>query len=480
MKPSKADRLANSRDGGRHSARLTAIAARCTVISLIALHPLPVLAQAAIGVTIYNDGRVLVRRTVTAEISRGTSTQRLPLGVLDPSTVFSLDSSVAIMASIYDGAADVGSTLRRAVGRRLLFRIGTKPDTTSAVVLGVDPERYQLADGSVSFSPPGIPQFPVDLVIVDPLLQLSVRSNAARSQLRLGYFTGGAQWQASYQAVLAAGTAQVAGSAVISTQTLKADNAEIQLLAGSVSRAEPSRMMKSAGGPMMARADELPSAPTAEQKVGEFHLYSLPGRTTLVPGQTSTIALFEPALAKYERTYVVRGAIPYWGGLPQYGEETDAPVQVTYVVQRPRKTEFGDRPLPGGIVRLFQADAEGRQQLIGEAAIDHTPAGEELRLGAGQAFDLSAKRVQMSYSTRRDSVGIGYWQTTATADYRVTLKNASDSAVKIDVLEERGGEWSVVSSSLPPEKLSSTVTRFRVAVPAQGRTVLKYRVKVVW
>ena len=40
---------------------------------------------------------------------------------------------------------------------------------------------------------------------------------------------------------------------------------------------------------------------------------------------------------------------------------------------------------------------------MGEAHLDHTPAGEDLRLSAGTAFDLTAKRVQTSYTTRRDS-----------------------------------------------------------------------------
>jgi hypothetical protein len=50
----------------------------------------------------------------------------------------------------------------------------------------------------------------------------------------------------------------------------------------------------------------------------------------------------------------------------------------------------------------------------------------------------------------------------------------------MDVLEERGGEWSVLQSSLPAEKLSSTRTRFRVPVPAGGEATLTYRVRVVW
>jgi hypothetical protein len=48
------------------------------------------------------------------------------------------------------------------------------------------------------------------------------------------------------------------------------------------------------------------------------------------------------------------------------------------------------------------------------------------------------------------------------------------------VQEERHGEWSVVSSSVPAEKASSTVTRFRVRVPGRGEAVLTYRIRVIW
>ena len=102
-----------------------------------------------------------------------------------------------------------------------------------------------------------------------------------------------------------------------------------------------------------------------EQRVGEFHLYSLPGRSTLLPGQTTTVSLFDPVQVKYERNYVVHGEIPLWGFLPQQGQETEPPVEVTFTLQRPRKTDFGDRPLPGGVARLYQADSSGGLQLVG-------------------------------------------------------------------------------------------------------------------
>jgi hypothetical protein len=438
--------------------------------------------SAQTSLTIYNDGRVLVRRTLQTAIPKGASTQRLPLGALDPATLFSLDSTVNIERISYDGAVDEASVLRRAVGKRLVFRLSDPRDTVSAVVLGVDPLRLQMPDGRISFQAPGEAFYPSDLVVVEPTAVVGVQSSKGQDQIRVGYFTTGASWQASYQVVLGRPDARVTGMAVIPSQSLRAESAEIRLLAGSVSRAQPP------GGPRPLRLEEARvSAKVAamndvatEQKVGEFHLYSLPGRSTLLPGLTTSVAFFEPAQVKYERNYVVHGDVPYWGFLPQMGEETEPPVEVIYTLKRPRKTDFGDRPLPGGVARLYLPDSSGGLQLVGEASLNHTPAGSDMKLNAGTAFDITAKRLQMNYATRRDSTKAHGIRTVATADYRVTLKNATDSLVTVDVEEERAGEWSVVSSSVPVEKVSSTISRFRVRVPARGEAVLTYRIRVIW
>jgi len=440
-------------------------------------------AAAQTSVTIYNDGRVLVRRSVAAQVPKGTSTQRLSLGPVDPATLISLDSGVVVTRGIYDGAVDEMSVLRRSIGRRIVFRLPESHDTVSALVLGVDPLRLQLPDGRISFSMPGVAFYPADVVVIDPAATLTLQSTRAVDRLRLAYFTGGAAWRANYDIILGARMqARVNGVAVLSSESLRAEDAEVQLLAGSVARApapeqDPYRKRAEMRN-VMAMADQA-AGPPAEERVGEFHVYSLPGRATLLPGLTTSIALFDPANVAYEKRYVVRGLVPYWGYIPQQGEETEAPVEVRYVLKRPRQTGLGDRPLPGGVARIYQADEAGRAQLVGEAAIKHTAPGHDLELTAGNAFDLSAQRVQTSYSTRRDSTA-GGWRTLATADYRVTLRNETDSAVTIDVLEERAGEWSVLKSSVPAEKISSTIVRFRVAVPARGQAALTYRIRAVW
>ena len=468
-----------ARSGGSHPGRPALARGRAAVAALAVL---PLAAQAAplaaqTSLTIYHDGRVLVRRSLAVNLPQGASEQRLSLGPLDPATIVPLDPDVALTGAYYDGAVDQTSVLRRAIGRRLVFRSGK--DTVSAEVLGVDPERYKLPNGMITFQAPGVPQFPADLVVVEPVVRLGLVSGTPRKELKLAWFTGGAGWQAGYQVLLGAETARVTGQAVVSAGALRVTDAEVQLLAGEVSRAPAAGEPRPRPMPMAAMAREEAEKVT-EQKVGEFHLYTRPGRLSFEPGVTATAALFEPASARYTRTFEARGDVPYWGGLPPGGGEIEMPVQVTYTVQRPRKSEWGDRPLPAGVVRLFEPDSAGRLQLVGESTIDHTPAGEELRLPAGTAFDLSARRVQTSYATRRDSVAAGQWRTLATADYRVTLRNAGDTRVTVDVIEERAGEWTVVSSSLKPEKVSATRTRFRVPVPARGSATLTYRVRVVW
>jgi hypothetical protein len=450
-------------------------------LTLLPAYPLTRL-DAQTSLTIYNDGRVLVRRSVAANVPKGSSTQRLALGALDPATLFSLDSTVTLERVSYDGAVDEASVLRRSVGKRLVFRLSDPRDTVSALVLGVDPLRLQLPDGRISFTPPGLALYPSDVVVVEPTSVLSVRSARGQEQMRLGYFTTGATWQASYQVVLGREDARVTGMAVLASESLRAEDAEVQLLAGSVSRAQPQperrEVMMKRG--LMAADALAESGAATEQKVGEFHLYSLPGKSTLLPGLTTSVAFFQPAQVKHEKNYVVHGEVPYWGFLPQQGEETQPPVEVIYTLKRPRKTDFGDRPLPGGVARLYQPDSAGGLQLVGEATLNHTAAGNDLKLNAGTAFDITAKRIQTNYSTRRDSTKARGVHTVATADYKVTLKNATDSLVTVDVQEERAGEWSVVSSSVPAEKVSSTITRFRVRVPARGEAVLTYRIRVIW
>jgi hypothetical protein len=463
---------------------------RTLALALLAALPMPAAAQqqaerepGTTGLTIYNDGRVLVRRALPATVARGRSDHSVTLGRLDPGSLVALDSNVWIVGIRYDGAVDEESALRRSVGERLVFlvqRPGAAPDTVSAVVLGTDPLRLGMPGGRVAYSMPGLPLYPADVAAQGPSATLTVESRTAQDSLRLGYFTNGATWYATYDAVLAGRDGRVTGKAVIDSRTLGATGASVQLVAGDVNRATRDKNVQYAPE-MMVRAQANDAMETAQQeRVGEFHLYTIPGDVTIRPGQSTARALFEPARVDWERKYVVPGQLPYWGPLQRMGDEEVVPVEVRYIVKRPRDSDFGGRPIPAGVARVYQPDSAGRLQLVGEASVTHTPAGQDLELTAGTAFDVTARRVQTSYDMQQEPIGGGATRTVVTAEYEVTLTNATDSAVTVTVVEERHGDWEITSSTVPSRRVSSTRAEFVVEVPAEGSRALRYRIRATW
>ena len=219
---------------------------------------------------------------------------------------------------------------------------------------------------------------------------------------------------------------------------------------------------------------------TVEEAVGETHVYQLPGRMSIEPNVPITTALFPRSTTPVAQDLIVPGVLPWRGWIGEASEPNRVPVQVWYTLSRPRATPFGERPLPGGTVQIYQADSAGRVQLVGEAGIDHTAPGRDLRVQSGDAFDVTAERIQTDYLQEQiPPIRRGFpVRQRFTASYRVTLSNAKPDPVTVDVRETRGGPWVVVTSSVPSEKLSATEVRFRVAVPAKGEATLTYTVQV--
>ena len=442
------------------------------------------------SLSIYKDGRVVVRQSLAQPLQKGRNAITLKIEGLDPATLFSPDSEVSVIAATWHPASTREDALARAVGRTLSFVRG-KGDTVQATVLRVAPLQYRLADGRLWLtgagdSQPslGVPLFPAEasLVQTSPEVAITLEASQARPRTDLAYVSQGVSWEATYQAVLVGDRALVAGTATITSQSFKADSADLQLVAGSVSKTRmgnpPIQLQEGvvAGVAARARRDY-----TEEQAVGETHVYTLPGRLSLEPGVPMATALFPRGSAQVTRDLIVRGVLPWQGWLPQTPAEPNrVPVEVWYTMKRARGTPFGDRPLPAGTVQLYQADSAGRLQLIGEATNDHTAPGRDLRVQSGDAFDVTAERVQTDYNQERLPAPSRDMpaRSRLTASYRVTVTNAKAEALTVDVRESRFGVWRITASSVPPEKLSATEQRFRLSVPANGSATLTYTVQI--
>jgi hypothetical protein len=339
-------------------------------------------------------------------------------------------------------------------------------------LLSLDPQTVRL-DGRVLYAFPGMPAFPDSLVSLAPSVDLTLDAARAQRSLRLGYQANGLQWRASYTLVVPRGAGAhgwMSGFATIEDPgALTFRGAEVQLLAGDVRRAGAPVGRNFAPAVMMRAAAEA-NAPE-EESVGETHLYTLPGTVDLLPGRSETVALFPRAGVEAEPEYLLRNE-PYYYRMRQQQAEQDLHAEVSYLVRRPRGTAFGDAPLPAGVVRVLSPDSSGRLQLLGESMIQHTPAGRELHLVTGTAFDVTAQRTQLTFELSGKNAAV--------SSYRVTIQNAKTEPVTVQVLDQFSGDFQVLSSSVPAERLSASSLRFPVAVPAGGEATLEYRIRARW
>jgi hypothetical protein len=429
------------------------------------------------SLTIYQDGRVLVRRAFPLQVPRGASTLGVDLGArsVDPGTIVALDEGVEVRGASVTAATGQDAALRRALGRDLEFMAGrgdTTPRFIRGTLLSLDPPAVRL-EGRVIFALPGTPAFPESLISLAPRVDLGLEAARPQRVLRLAYQVQGLQWRASYALVVpreGGARGAITGLATIENPGgLSFTGAQVQLLAGEVRRAVAPRGVAE-GGLVMMRA-QAAAAPAAEEAVGETHVYTLPGIVDLAPGESRTVALFPRADVQVEPEYLLRHNAYVWQ-VRQAQPEQDLHPEIGYLARRPRGTAFGDTPLPAGIVRVLSPDSAGRLQLLGEVQIQHTPAGRELHLSTGTAFDITAQRTQLTFEP--------HGAREAVSSYRVTIQNAKRDAVTVQVLDEFPGQNEVLSSSVPPERLSSSSVRFPVAVAAGGEATLEYRVRVRW
>lgn len=62
--------------------------------------------------------------------------------------------------------------------------------------------------------------------------------------------------------------------------------------------------------------------------------------------------------------------------------------------------------------------------------------------------------------------------------YEIQLRNAKKEAVTVTVQEPVPGDWEMRKQSHPHTKAAAGTARWRITIPAEGSTTLRYRVLV--
>jgi hypothetical protein len=468
---------------------------RGTLLAALLVSPaaaVPGLAQSHL--TIYGDGRVLVRQTLAVPVPRGSSRQRVELEQFDPGSLVALDPGVSISAMEYPREVDPQTLYRAMVGRRLLFQKEGSPDTVSALILGAEPVRFELANGQVSLAEPGTPLFPRELLGARRPTVLVIESERPLSRLDLGYLTDGVRWYAEYSVMLGTPTAEVSGRVVLHSTRLRADSADISVLEGQVARVSEQerdysarRSLGFAAAAARVQLEEVTvtgagaeAVPPVPIGLGGFRVYHLPGHHTLAPGHTTVARIFPPIAVAVERVHTVAGAGRMQG--QGQGEQT-LPVEIRYRLTRPRESAFGAQAIPPGLARLYARAPDGSVLLVGEASVTAADPGKTLELAAGNAVSLTARSLPAKRSTVQDTViGVDGRREIVSSgqvsDMEIRFVNASDTAAVVEMTDRLEAQSRVVSSSVPPESAGPGQVRFRVRVPARGEATLRYRLRL--
>jgi hypothetical protein len=428
-------------------------------------------AQGDVAVTIYNGDLALVQDTRQLDVPAGRSRQEFPdvSAQIRPETVTLSGAGVGIVEQNFDfDLLSPQALMEKAVGETITL-VRTNPATGAELR---ERARVLAANGGVVLQigerievlrDDGLPvrvifdRVPENLR-ARPTLSVTVQSErAGRRPVTLTYLSAGLGWSADYVALFdeANGRIDVQGWITLTnTSGTPYVNANTLLVAGTVGVGDdngdgPRRPQ----GPVRAPGTET----SDRERLGDFYLYPLAERTTIANHQTKQVSFLDVHNTPAARVYEYRNA---WLGT------SEQPVSANTVLRfsSARGQGLGDA-LPAGTVRVYQRDARGNPQFVGESAIGHTPMGSELGLTTGQAFDVKVRAVV----ERRERVNGARWRTTM----RYTLTNARPAPVTVDLLQSGlWGDTRIAEESMASERRSAEEALWHVPVPANGEATV--------
>ena len=439
--------------------------------------------QTDVAVTVYNSNRALVRDTRKLTLPQGEVA--LEFGdvaeQIMPQTV-SLRSiteagSLAILEQNYEyDLMSQQKLLEKYVGKDVRL-INKNKDLdfyeVNARLLSVNDGPVYEIDGDIYLGHPGtvvLPEIP-EALIARPTLRWLVNNAAPEQTVEVAYLTNGLSWSADYVVTLNQEETELGLEGWVTLNNNSGatyDNAQLKLVAGDVNTV-PQNARYDMQPMMESRAMAAAPAPMREESFSEYHLYTLPRRTTIKENQSKQVSLLTAEAVGVEKQYELHGP-GYYFYRPMQGQEMPTENAGVYLRFQNEEGNHLGMPLPAGVMRVYKADSEGMLQFAGEDRIEHTPRNEEVKLQIGKAFDIVADRKQTDFQNLPGN--------RVESAYEIELRNRKEIPVTIAVIETVRGDWQVLEASHEHTKEDAFTLRFDVDIPADGEVTVTYRVRI--
>jgi hypothetical protein len=346
-----------------------------------------------------------------------------------------------------------------------------RKEVVEATLLSNEQGQIYEINGEIYLGHPGykvLLEIPEDFTAMPTLRWFYDNRTEEPHELEVSYLTSNMNWKADYVVVLEENdrSLEISGWVTLANESgATYKNARLKLVAGEVHGATE----RFGGGFNMMKAMPEPEAPSFEESAFfEYHLYDLNRKTTIKDKETKQISLLEALGVRTEKELLVYGARSYFTR-PCTEEIPKQPVNVYIKFKNAEDDNLG-MPLPAGIMRLYKKDDDGNLQFIGEDRIEHTPKDEEIKLRLGEAFDVVAEKIQTDYRKITTRLHESEWE--------ITLRNHKETDITVGIVELLSGNWQIISSSHPYEKVDAVTIRFDVSVPKGEEIKVDYRVRV--
>lgn len=483
-------------------------------------------ASAETQLTIYNQNFATVKETRALDLPQGESEVRMTdiTAHLEPDSLVLRDlkapDAIRILEQNYESdPLSEGLLLRKSEGKTLNFEI-TMPQTGEKKVVkgkvlrsGYVPhtaalQRYgqqyamtQMAygqpqgggqpiveeDGKILFGLPGKPVFDAldPKAFLKPTLLWRLWTDApGRHDVEFSYLTGGMRWEAAYNAVAPekGDTFDIVGWVTLENMSGKDfESARVKLMAGDVARVQGEGVAYARAAAMEMAA---PAAQVTERSFEEYHLYTLARPTTVLDREIKQVEFVRASGVPAKRLYVYDGVqmgSQYRGwdyssirNRPDYGTQSNPKVWVMLEFRNSESSRLG-MPLPKGKVKIYRRDTDGRNEFVGEDAIDHTAKDETVRLYTGNAFDIVGERRQTSFRLDTNN----HW---ADESFEIKVRNHKKEEVEVRVVEHlyRAVEWEVKAKSMDFARTDARTIEFRPKVRPDGEAIITYTVHYTW
>ena len=445
--------------------------------------------QVDLGITVYNSDIALVRDVRELQLPHGSSDLKFMdiAATVNPATVhfrsLTEPARVTVLEQNYEyDLLEPDKLLRKYVGRDVTLVRTREADGTTheedvkARLLSFNTAPvWQIGNEIVT----GLhadhirfPELPVNLYTHPTLIWTLDNSGATRHRVEASYLASKLSWSADYVLTVARDdkTADLDGWVTLTNGSgTSFRNTRLQLVAGDLNRVRQvfGRVMEENAKRSAAAAD----ATMAQESFSDYHLYTLGRKTTINNSETKQVSMLTGSGIPVRKRYVVDGQAFYYRNAQHPGSPIKDSVQVYYQFKNEERGGLGV-PMPSGVVRVYQADAKGGTQFVGEDRVDHTPKDEELNLKIGNAFDVACERKQIDFEKIASNV--------YEVEYEISLRNHKATPITVEVSEPIGGTWKVVRSSHEWKKTAAWAAAFSIPVATDATSVLKYRVRVTY